>query len=155
MGSGKSTVGRLVAARAGAPHRDLDEMIEARSGLSIPEIFASRGEAAFRALESELLAEALAPGGVASLGGGAPLSDVNWACIRSRALAVWLDAPLPELLARAAPRSARPLLDGRSDAEIAALLEARLPRYREADHRVRADRPVEEVMEEVYSLWRG
>jgi shikimate kinase len=70
-------------------------------------------------------------------------------------MTVWLDAPLPELLARAAPRSARPLLDGRSDAEIAALLEARLPRYREADHRVRADRPLVEVVEEVYALWRG
>ena len=48
----------------------------------------------------------------------------------------------------------RPLLAGRSEAEVHRLLDARLPRYREADHRVKADRPADEVAEEVLELWR-
>jgi shikimate kinase len=154
MGSGKSTVARLVAERAGAPHRDLDRMIEERCGMPIAEIFATRGEAAFRALESELLPEALLPGAVVSIGGGAPLAEANWAVLRERALTVWLDAPLPELLARAGGGTDRPLLAGRSASEVERLLETRLPRYREANHRVRADRAADVVAEEVLELWR-
>ena len=154
MGSGKSTVARLVAERAGAPHRDLDSMIEERCGMPTAEIFATRGEAAFRALESELLPEALLPGAVVSLGGGAPLADANWALLRERAITVWLDAPLAKLLARAGGGTDRPLLAGRSAAQVRRLLEARLPRYREADHRVRADRAAHVVAEEVLELWR-
>jgi shikimate kinase len=74
MGSGKTTVGRLVAGRLQTPHRDLDSMIEESAGMTIAQLFVARGEAAFRALESELLPAALEPGVVASLGGGTPLS---------------------------------------------------------------------------------
>lgn len=154
MGSGKSTVGRLVAERARATCRDLDAMIEDRCGMAIADLFRSRGEDAFRALESELLPLALEPGVVASLGGGAPLVEANWAMIRERAVTVWLDAPLPALQARAGAES-RPLLDGRSPDEVRALFDSRLSRYREADHRVDATRPPQEVAEEVLALWRG
>ena len=153
MGSGKSTVAGLVALRAGAAHHDLDRMIEERCGMPIADIFATRGEAVFRALEAELLPEALLPGAVVSLGGGAPLAEANWALLSGRALTVWLDAPLPELLARARGAE-RPLLAGRSEPEVHRLLDDRLPRYREAHHRVKADRPADEVAEEVLQLWR-
>jgi shikimate kinase len=154
MGSGKSTIGRLVAGRLRTPHRDLDAMIEESAGMTIAELFVSRGEAAFRALESELLPVALEPGAVASLGGGTPLSDSNWALIRRRAFTVWLDAPLPILLGRVEEeRRARPLLDGRSPEELEALLEARLDRYRAADRRVDVQRPAGQVAEEVCRLW--
>src|SRR4029077_1062025 len=59
MGSGKSVVGALVAYRAGAPFFDLDFMIESEAGMTIPEIFSSRGEEGFRALESRLLPSTL------------------------------------------------------------------------------------------------
>jgi shikimate kinase len=156
MGSGKSTVGRLVAARAGVPHRDLDSLIERRCGMTVAEVFAQRGEAAFRALESEMLPEVLKPVAVVSLGGGAVLAEDNWKLIRERALTVWLDAPLPVLLHRAGTgRGVRPLLDGRSDAEVQALLEARLPRYEAAARRIDASRPAGQVAGEVYALWAG
>jgi shikimate kinase len=155
MASGKSTVGTLVAARTGAPYRDLDAMIEARCGVTVAELFARDGEAAFRDLEARLLPEALEPGAVVALGGGAPLREGSWALIRERAVSVWLDVPLPELIARAGPGADRPLLRGRGEAELQALLGARMPRYREADHRVDAGRSPEVVAEEVCRLWRA
>jgi shikimate kinase len=155
MACGKSTVGALVAARTGAPYRDLDAMIEERAGMRIAELFARQGELAFRDLEASLLPEALAPGAIAALGGGTPLRDESWATIRERSLSVWLDVPLPELMARAAPAAGRPLFGGRGEAELRALLEARLPRYREADHRVDGSRPPDEVADEVCRLWRA
>jgi shikimate kinase len=156
MGSGKSTVGRLVAARAGVAYRELDSMIEERCGMPVAEIFASRGEGAFRALEADLLPRALEAGGVVSLGGGAVLPDGNWAMVRRRAQTVWLDAPLAVLLERAdGEAGTRPLLAGRSPAQVEALFEARLRRYSSADHRVDAARPAELVAEEVYRLWEG
>jgi shikimate kinase len=156
MGCGKSTVGSLVAARTGAPYRDLDEMVEERCGMTIAELFARDGEPAFRELEARLLPEALAPGSVVALGGGSPLRDESWTLIRERALTVWLDAPLPVLMARADGRRAdRPLMGDRDLAELRALLDARLPRYREADHRVDGSGPLDEVAEEVCRLWRG
>jgi shikimate kinase len=155
MACGKSTIGTLVAGRTGAPYRDLDAMIEETSGVPIVELFERDGEAAFRDLEARLLALALAPGAVAALGGGTPLRDDSWALIRERAVSVWLDVPLPVLLARAGPGDERPLLRGRDEAGLRALLAAREPRYREADHRVDASRPPEAVAEEVCRLWRA
>ncbi len=70
MGSGKSVVGALVAERAGAPFHDLDLMVEDEAGMTIPDIFATQGEAAFRALEKAILPRALEPGAVVALGGG-------------------------------------------------------------------------------------
>jgi shikimate kinase len=154
MGCGKSTVGSLVAARTGAPYRDLDAMIEERCGMTIPELFDREGEAAFRDLEASLLPEALAPGSVVALGGGTPLRDANWALIRERAVTVWLEAPLPLLVARASHHEGdRPLLRNRSVEELRALLESREARYGEADHRLDGSGPPEAVAEEVCRLW--
>lgn len=155
MACGKSTIGTLVAARTGAPYRDLDAMIEAQAGMAIRELFAREGEAAFRSLEARLLPEVLEPGAVAALGGGTPLRDDSWALIRERAVTVWLDVPLPVLLARAGPSEERPLLRGRTEDDLRSLLDARLPRYRQADYRVDASRPPEAVAEEVCQLWRA
>jgi shikimate kinase len=155
MACGKSTVGSLVAARTGAPYRDLDDLIEERCGTTIAELFRREGEPAFRDLEASLLPEALTPGSIVALGGGTPLRDDSWAVIRERSVSVWLDVPLDELLARAGPGADRPLLGGRGAAELGALLETRLPRYRQADHRVDGTRPPEVVAEEVSRLWRG
>jgi shikimate kinase len=154
MGCGKTTVGTLVAARTGAPYRDLDAMIEERCGMTIVELFDRRGEPAFRDLEARVLPEALAPGCVVALGGGTPLRDANWALIRERAVTVWLEAPLPLLLARASSREGdRPLLRDRDEPELRTLLESRLARYGEADHRVDGSGTPEAVAEEVCRLW--
>ena len=123
--------------------------------MPIADLFRRDGERAFRDLEARLLPVALAPGAIVALGGGAPLRDASWAVIRERAVSVWLDVPLAELMARAGPGADRPLLGGRGEAELRALLEARLPRYQQADHRVDGRRPPEVVAEEVSRLWRA
>src|ERR1700758_4638801 len=97
MGSGKSVVGALVAYRAGAPFYDLDFMIETEAGMAISDIFATRGEAGFRALESKLLPEALREGSVVALGGGTVLDDDNWELIRERSTSVYLELPFDSI----------------------------------------------------------
>ncbi len=154
MGSGKSTVGRLVAARTGASHRDLDQLVENAMRMTIPEIFERMGEAEFRAAEARELAAALEPGVVLSLGGGAVMDGRSWALVRERALTVYLECPFEVLWARAAG-SSRPLLAGRDRDQVRALLDTRLPRYREAAHTVDATRPPDHVAEEVAALWNG
>jgi shikimate kinase len=153
MGSGKSTVGGLVAQRAGAPFCDLDSMIENDAGITIAEIFATRGEQAFRALESRLLPAALGPGAVVALGGGTTLDDSNWRLITERAITVYLDVPFQTIWKRVGATSNRPLATARSRAELEALFDERRPRYGQASHRVDADRPLDVVATEVLKLW--
>jgi shikimate kinase len=153
MGSGKSTVGGRVADLAGAPFCDLDTMIENEADMTIPEIFAIRSEAGFRALESRLLPDALQPGAVVALGGGTPVDESNWRLINERAITVYLDVPFETIWRRVGPKSNRPLATGRSRSELEALLDERRPRYEEAAHRVDADRPPQVVADEVMKLW--
>lgn len=153
MGSGKSTVGALVAGRAGAPFCDLDSMIETEAAMTIPEMFATRSEVAFRALESRLLPDALQPGAVVALGGGTPANDANWRLITERAITVYLDVPFRTIWKRIGPTANRPLAAVRSRDELEALLDERRPRYEEASHRVDNDRPLDVVAGEVLQLW--
>jgi shikimate kinase len=155
MGSGKSTVGGRVADRAGAPFSDLDSMIENEAGMTIREIFATRSEAGFRALESSLLPDALQPGAVVALGGGTPLDESNWRLIRERAVTVYLEVPFATIWKRVGPTSNRPLATGRSRSELEALLEERRPRYEKASHRVDADRRPDVIAEEVLNIWNA
>lgn len=153
MGSGKSTVGRLVAERAGARFLDLDAMIELAFGDSIARVFQRDGEQVFRRKEAELLPKAIASAGVIALGGGSPVFGPNWEVIRERALSVWLDAPFEVLWDRVANGESRPLLRGRGMAEAERIFRSRLPRYAEADHRVDASQPPDQVAAEVLRLW--
>src|SRR5690606_9325835 len=115
MATGKSTVGKLVAAATGLPFVDLDARVEARAGKKIAAIFADDGEGAFRALERQTLAEVLTePPAVVALGGGALLhSETRWAALE-RAVVVTLQAKPETLLSRAQAdtHSVRPLLRG-------------------------------------------
>lgn len=153
MGCGKSVVGVLVAQRAGAPFHDLDFVIENEAGMSISDIFATKGEAAFRAIESRLLPEVLQPGSVVALGGGAPIDQNNWKVILERSQTVFLDCGFKTIWDRIHASVNRPLLTSKSQAELEALLEERRPRYMEALHRVDADRPADVVAEEILNLW--
>jgi len=153
MGCGKSVVGVLVAQRAGAPFQDLDFVIENEAGMPITDIFATRGEAAFRAMESRLLPDLLQPGTVVALGGGAPIDEANWKVIVERSTTVFIDCGFDTLWDRINGTTARPMLADKSRVELVALLEQRRPRYMEAMHRVDGDRPADVVAEDILKLW--
>ena len=111
--SGKSTLGKALAERLAADFVDLDERIVAEAGMSIPEIFKTRGEAAFRDLESKVFREVVSGPKVVSLGGGTLLRDENRALCEESGTVFCIDTPSDEELARrigAAPGS-RPLGD--------------------------------------------
>ncbi|GAA4526749.1 shikimate kinase [Amycolatopsis samaneae] len=131
-GSGKSTVGPLLAARLGVAFRDTDDDIVARAGRAITDIFAEDGEPAFRALEEEAVAAALAEHvGVLSLGGGAPITPGTRARLSAHTV-VFLNVGMAAGIRRTGLSTARPLLAGVNPrATYKALLDARVPVYRE------------------------
>ena len=132
-GTGKSTVAANLAERLGRPSLDTDRMVERRRGATVAEVFAREGEAAFREVESEVLAEVLAgPASVIATGGGAILAAGNRRLLRERATVVWLRADPDELERRvvASPES-RPLLRDDPAAALRRLAVERDPLYRE------------------------
>jgi shikimate kinase len=153
MGSGKTLVGAVIAERAEAPFRDLDSMVEHEAGLTIPEIFATQGEPAFRALETRVLPRALQPDTVVALGGGSLIDDGNWRLVNTEAVTVYLEVPFETMWRRIQARPGRPLASGRSREDVLSLFDQRLPRYEQAAHRVDGDRPPEVVADEVIKLW--
>ena len=155
MGSGKTVVGALVALRSGAPFHDLDLMVEDRAGMPIADLFATRSEAAFRTIESELLPKALQPGAVVALGGGTPVDDRNWEMIRAGAMTIYLQAAFDTIWSRISGIANRPIAARSTREQLEALLEQRRPRYAEADHTVDANRPLDDVAKEVLRLWSG
>jgi len=139
MGSGKTTVGELLAQWLGVTHRDTDDDVVAAAGRTIPEIFAEKGEKAFRDLERDALLSALerTDPAVISCGGGAILRPENRAVLRDTPT-VFLDEDVDALYRRTRDPG-RPLR-GASREDFGRRLAERLPLYREvADLTVRAD----------------
>ncbi len=132
-GSGKTTVGALVARALGREFVDIDRMVERATGRSVQAIFAKEGEAAFRAHERAAVVRALgaAKPGVISLGGGALENDETFADARRHTL-VWLKATVTTLASRLSGNGERPLLAGDPLAKLHELAAAREPRYRQA-----------------------
>lgn len=129
MGSGKTTVGGLLAERLGAAVRDTDHDVEATAGREISEIFVDQGEAAFRALERAAVAEALAThDGVLSLGGGAVL-DAETRDLLAGHDVVFLRVGLSDAVKRVGLGTSRPLLLGNIRGRIKTLLDERTPIY--------------------------
>jgi shikimate kinase len=144
MGSGKTTVGVLLARQLAWRFEDLDAGIEQSAGLNISRIFERRGEAAFREIEREQLDKTLgrtAESGepiVLALGGGTYAQPGMVERLRNfGAIVIWLDCPVNLLLARCATMNNRPLF--RDEASFRSLLSERLPFYEQADYRVAGD----------------
>lgn len=134
MGAGKSSVGRILAARLGRCFVETDEMITAAQGRPIPEIFAEKGEAHFRALEDEVVRLlALKRGDVIATGGGLPCRDGRLEALRAIGTVVWLSADFGALYERALRSGDRPMLSGKTREQAEALYEARKPFYAKAD----------------------
>jgi shikimate kinase len=130
-GAGKTTIGRLAAARLGVPFRDTDTDVETTAGKTVPEIFFDDGEPAFRELEREAVRRALAEhDGVLSLGGGAVLSPETRALLKGHRV-VFLSVGLTDATKRVGLSAPRPVLGLNPRAQLRELLDARLPLYRE------------------------
>jgi shikimate kinase len=141
MGSGKSTVGALLARQLAWRFVDLDQRIEEASGVSIPHFFERYGEAAFRQLEADQLRASLGraveakEATVVALGGGTYAQPGCPDFLRSAGVTVlWLDSPVELLLARCMTMTGRPLF--RDETSFRGLHAQRLPSYQMADHRV-------------------
>jgi shikimate kinase len=129
MGAGKTTVAGLLATAWGTTARDTDADIEARDGREISDIFVESGEAAFRALEVEAVATALAEhDGVLALGGGAVLDPATRELLAGHRV-VFLRVGLAEAVKRVGLGTSRPLLLGNVRSRIKALLDERTPIY--------------------------
>jgi shikimate kinase len=157
MGAGKSSVGRLLARRLGRCFVETDDMITAREGRSIPEIFAQRGEASFRALEEDAVRLlALKSGDVIATGGGLPCREGRPEALRTLGTVVWLRGDFDAVYERAQRAGARPMLAGRGRDEIEALYRAREPYYRRADLTVdTTGLNLDQVVSKVLLLLRG
>lgn len=159
MASGKTTLGRLVAERAGREFIDLDEQVERRAGQRVSEIFAQRGEAAFRQLEAEALGAVLEAGGpcVVALGGGALLGRTQRLRAIDAAVVVTLTASVSEIVRRSAQQPGqRPLLEAaEAQARAEALLELRAPAYAECHAALDTSvAPPEALADRLLELWR-
>ncbi|MGG8409669.1 shikimate kinase [Streptomyces sp. 12297] len=151
MGSGKSTVGALLAERLAAPYRDTDADIVAAEGREISEIFVDDGEPYFRALEREAVARALAEHtGVLALGGGAVLDEGTRSLLAGLPV-VYLSMDVEEAVRRVGLGAARPLLAINPRRQWRELMDARRPLYTEVARVVVAtdDRTPEEVAQAV------
>ncbi|MGH9515471.1 MAG: shikimate kinase [Terriglobales bacterium] len=154
MGAGKTTVGRALAGKLGWEFVDLDDVIQARDGRSIPEIFQNSGEKAFRSLEQQLLQDLVSfsrvNASVLSLGGGAFIDNTNQQLLRENEIpAVFLDAPAEELFLRC-QRSGidRPLLSDSNG--FSALYEQRRPAYMNAAFCIQtAGREIASIVNEI------
>lgn len=139
MASGKTTVGAALAAELGWPFSDIDQKIEAQEGKAVAQIFAERGEEAFRELEADALRTQVVKierglPCVVSLGGGASVQPHNWELIANNGITVWLDCPIERVHTRLAGDTTRPLAQDRT--RLAELFQQRQPFYARADYRI-------------------
>lgn len=156
-GAGKSTTGRALAVLLGVPFADTDDLIVAREGMEIPDIFLERGEDGFRAAEREVVAQALAEHpGVLALGGGAVLAEETRAALAGHPV-IFLDVDLAHAVKRTGLDQPRPLLALNPRSTLLKLMQERRPVY-EAVATFRVDtseRTPEEIAAEIAARLGG
>ncbi len=142
MGSGKTTVGRLLAHELGWSFSDLDDDIESSEGARIADIFDTRGEEEFRRIEREAVRKRVdevqrGKPMVIALGGGAFAQEANQALLTENGVPVWIDCPLERVKARLHGNSDRPL--ARDPEKFEQLYQDRRAAYSKADYRLEVD----------------
>ena len=141
MGCGKSAVGRELAQMTGTTLIDSDEYIARTTAMTIPEIFEKKGERGFRDIESQCIRElSQSKGVIISLGGGAVLRRENIDLLRKNCLVFRLKASVEKILRNTGGDVNRPLLKGKSRAEIEAMMDYREPYYANCDYTVDVSR---------------
>jgi shikimate kinase len=158
MGAGKSTIGRRLSARLGMPFLDADAEIEAAAGMSIPDIFESRGEADFRDGEARVIARLLDSGpAVLATGGGSFMRQETRDRIGGKAVSIWLKVDADIIMRRVKRRSDRPLLQTADpEATVGRLISEREPVYRQADLTIWSrDVPHEKIVDECIDALHG
>src|ERR1051326_5912068 len=157
MGTGKSTVGRAVAQKINFAAIDSDHEIERLKGKTIPEIFATEGEAAFRVMEREFVERGHpASRAVISCGGGLVIQPGMLELLQSKGIVVCLHASIETILARTARQRNRPLLEVEDPEErIRSLYATREPIYRKSGTMILTDaRPLNEIVAHVIRAWK-
>ena len=153
MGAGKSSIGRRLAGRLGIAFADADNEIEiAHQGMTIPEIFATYGEAYFRSGEARVIARLLESGPqVLATGGGAFMNADTRAAVRAHGVSVWLKAEFDVLMRRIRRRQDRPLLRTEDPGEtLRSLMAERYPVYAQADITIQSrEVPHEKIVDEI------
>lgn len=153
MGTGKSAVGKLLAARMQRPFLDLDRKIEKQAGRTVQEVFARDGETAFRRMEAEAVKESASlDGHVIATGGGVMCDEENVRLLKTAGLLVCLTANADAIMERTSANLAgRPLLAGGDPKErIESLLKLRAPYYAQADVTIdTSGLTLQEVVEEI------
>lgn len=141
MGSGKSTTGRILARKLDVSFQDLDEMIEKEEGMSIPEIFSTKGEPYFRELERKILiSESQKSSGVMALGGGSLQNQRIVDHLKIYGWLIFLKVPLSVIYDRISGDKKRPMLSGENGLhKLRLLLDERTGLYRQAHITLQAD----------------
>lgn len=151
-GSGKTTVGHLAARQLSLPFADCDALIEAETGLTIPALFAQRGEAYFRAVEQQILAAlCAAPAQVIATGGGAVVAEENQKMLKSSGVVVFLDRPLADI-ALCVGNQERPLLKTHTLEELSA---RRRSLYLDCAHAVLCHGTAAQLAAAAAGIWRS
>jgi len=155
MGTGKSTVGRVLADKTGKIFRDLDDMIEDRENKKIVDIFEEKGEEYFRKLESEVIDEiSKSKNFVVATGGGAVVNPINFKKLKESGVLISLAASPEAIYERVKDSKDRPLLNvGNPIEEIKRMMFERAYYYIKSDYIIETtDRSIEEIVEEILEL---
>lgn len=144
-GSGKSTIGKLLATTLKVPFYDLDNLIEKEAEMSVSNFFETFGEEKFRLLEAELLRQTIAlpgPAGIISTGGGTPCFHDSMQWMNQHGRTIFLDVPLTILIERTRAAAHRPLLGDSHEETMLALYNRRYPVYQQASIRISCEEPI-------------